>query len=152
MTDATQDDVGAHAQASADAVTDDDWAAALAEDTRNAPQARPATEQVFPAVDSGPPPTQDDGAIAGMERINNIPVQLTVELGRTRITIKRLLALSQGSTVELDGLAGEPLDIKVNGYPIAQGQVVQIGDSNKYGIRVTDIILPSERIQKLARP
>jgi flagellar motor switch protein FliN/FliY len=79
----------------------------------------------------------------------DVPVQLTAEIGRTRITIKSLLQLSQGSVVELDGLAGQPLDVLINGYLIAQGEVVVVND--KYGIRLTDIITPSERMQKLAR-
>ena len=89
------------------------------------------------------------GVDLDMERIKNIPVQLTAELGRTRITIKNLLGLSQGSVVELDGLAGQPLDVFINGYLIAQGEVVVVND--KFGIRLTDIVVPSERIQKLAR-
>jgi flagellar motor switch protein FliN/FliY len=75
------------------------------------------------------------------------PVQLTVELGRTKVPIKNLLQLAQGSVVELDGLAGEPMDVLVNGYLIAQGEVVVVND--KFGIRLTDIITPSERIRKL---
>jgi flagellar motor switch protein FliN/FliY len=78
-----------------------------------------------------------------------VPVQLTAELGRTRITIKSLLQLSQGSVVELDGLAGQPLDVLINGYLIAQGEVVVVNE--KYGIRLTDIVTPSERMQKLGR-
>ncbi|EFH7844096.1 flagellar motor switch protein FliN, partial [Escherichia coli] len=79
----------------------------------------------------------------------DIPVRMTVELGRTRMTIKELLALSQGSVVSLEGLAGEPLDILINGYLIAQGEVVVVSD--KFGIRITDIITPSERIYRLSR-
>ncbi|MDH4573107.1 flagellar motor switch protein FliN [Salinicola acroporae] len=81
--------------------------------------------------------------------VMDIPVKLSVELGRTRITIKQLLELAQGSVVELDGLAGEPMDILINGYLIAQGEVVVVDD--KYGIRITEIITPSERVQKLNR-
>ncbi|WP_369816911.1 flagellar motor switch protein FliN [Nitrosovibrio sp. Nv17] len=81
--------------------------------------------------------------------IMDIPVQLTVQLGRTKISIKNLLQLAQGSVVELDGLAGEPMDVLVNGYLIAQGEVVVVND--KFGIRLTDIITPSERIRKLNR-
>jgi flagellar motor switch protein FliN len=81
-------------------------------------------------------------------RVLDVPVQLTAEIGRTRITIKSLLQLSQGSVVELDGLAGQPLDVLINGYLIAQGEVVVVNE--KYGIRLTDIITPSERMQKLA--
>ena len=81
--------------------------------------------------------------------ILDIPVNMTVELGRTKMTIKELLNLSQGSIVSLDGLAGEPLDILINGYLIAQGEVVVISD--KFGVRITDIITPSERIHRLSR-
>ncbi|MGB3817500.1 flagellar motor switch protein FliN, partial [Achromobacter pulmonis] len=87
------------------------------------------------------------GAGTDIDLIMDVPVQLTVELGRTRLTIKNLLQLGQGSVVELDGLAGEPMDIFVNGYLIAQGEVVVVED--KYGIRLTDIITPSERINRL---
>ncbi|MCP2230221.1 MULTISPECIES: flagellar motor switch protein FliN [Erwinia] len=81
--------------------------------------------------------------------ILDIPVKMTVELGRTKMTIKELLRLSQGSVVSLDGLAGEPLDILINGYLIAQGEVVVVSD--KFGIRITDIITPSERMHRLSR-
>lgn len=81
--------------------------------------------------------------------ILDIPVQLTVELGRTKLPIKNLLQLAQGSVVELDGLAGEPMDVLVNGCLIAQGEVVVVND--KFGIRLTDVITPAERIRKLNR-
>ena len=84
-----------------------------------------------------------------IDMIMDIPVQLTVQLGRTKIAIKNLLQLAQGSVVELDGLAGEPMDVLVNGYLIAQGEVVVVNE--KFGIRLTDIITPSERIRKLNR-
>lgn len=84
-----------------------------------------------------------------IDMILDIPVQLTVELGRTRIAIKSLLQLAQGSVIELDGMAGEPMDILVNGCLIAQGEVVVVNE--KFGIRLTDIITPSERIRKLNR-
>ncbi len=84
-----------------------------------------------------------------IDLILDIPVQLTVELGRTKIAIKNLLQLAQGSVVELDGLAGEPMNVLVNGCLIAQGEVVVVND--KFGIRLTDIITPSERIRKLNR-
>ena len=89
------------------------------------------------------------GQIHSLDFILDIPVQLTVELGRTKIAIKNLLQLAQGSVVELDGLAGEPMDVLVNGCLIAQGEVVVVND--KFGIRLTDIITPSERIRKLNR-
>jgi flagellar motor switch protein FliN/FliY len=79
--------------------------------------------------------------------ILDIPVRITVELGRTKISIRNLLQLAHGSVVELDGLAGEPMDVLVNGTLIAQGEVVVVND--KFGIRLTDIITPQERIRKL---
>lgn len=131
----------------------DDWAAALAEQTAAARPAAPPPAAVQPAAahvfQQIEPARPVGGVDLDMERIKNIPVQLTAELGRTRVTIKNLLGLSQGSVVELDGLAGQPLDVFINGYLIAQGEVVVVND--KYGIRLTDIVVPSERIQKLAR-
>ncbi|MCU0990084.1 MAG: flagellar motor switch protein FliN, partial [Xanthomonadales bacterium] len=83
------------------------------------------------------------------DMILDIPVQLAVELGRTRISIRNLLQLAHGSVVELEALAGEPLDVLVNGTLIAQGEVVVVNE--KFGIRLTDIITPSERMRKLKR-
>lgn len=129
----------------------DDWGSALAEQalaSTPAPAApsTPAGDRVFPPLQSN---TGSDIAKGDIDRVLDVPVQLTVELGRTRITIKNLLQLSQGSVVELDGLAGEPMDVFINGYLIAQGEVVVVND--KFGIRLTDIVTPSERIQKLNR-
>lgn len=96
--------------------------------------------------------TQNMSAPQFSEELNlilDIPVKMTVELGRTKMTIKELLRLSQGSVVSLDGLAGEPLDILINGYLIAQGEVVVVSD--KFGVRITDIITPSERMHRLSR-
>ncbi len=84
-----------------------------------------------------------------LDMILDIPVQLTVELGRTKIAIRNLLQLAQGSVVELDGLAGEPMDVLVNGTLIAQGEVVVVND--KFGIRLTDIITPAERLRRLQK-
>ncbi|VFR17737.1 Flagellar motor switch protein FliN [plant metagenome] len=136
----------------------DDWAAALAEQSAaSAPApaaaapaapapAKPAAQSAAKTVFQ-PLSAQSDGVSADIDLIMDVPVQLTVELGRTRLTIKNLLQLGQGSVVELDGLAGEPMDIFVNGYLIAQGEVVVVED--RYGIRLTDIITPSERINRL---
>lgn len=128
----------------------DDWASALAEQTAS----QHTTPVASPAVAPAPAPhvfqPLVDSAIEGnsdIDMIMDIPVQLSVELGRTRLTIKNILQLGQGSVVELDGLAGEPMDIFVNGYLIAQGEVVVVDE--KYGIRVTDIITPSDRISRL---
>ncbi len=130
---------------------EDDWAAALAEQTAasNA-QAddKQAESRAKPAPDLFQPLSGDPNATeSDIDMIRDIPVQMSVELGRTRLTIQNILQLGQGSVVELDGLAGEPMDIYVNGYLIAQGEVVVVDD--KYGIRITDIITPSDRIQRL---
>jgi flagellar motor switch protein FliN/FliY len=109
-----------------------------------------------PVPEGAPPPIFEQFTPGQKTQIHNdidmimdIPVQLTVQLGRTKIAIKNLLQLAQGSVVELDGLAGEPMDVLVNGYLIAQGEVVVVNE--KFGIRLTDIITPSERIRKLNR-
>ena len=81
--------------------------------------------------------------------ILDIPVQLTVELGRTRVPIKHILQLGQGSVVELETMAGEPMDVLVNGFLVAQGEVVVVND--KFGIRLTDIVTPSERLRRLSK-
>jgi flagellar motor switch protein FliN/FliY len=122
----------------------DDWAAALAEQNGNdvTPAAAAGVFQPLSKVTSTA--TRND-----IDMILDIPVQMTVELGRTKIAIRNLLQLAQGSVVELDGLAGEPMDVLVNGCLIAQGEVVVVND--KFGIRLTDIITPSERIRKLNR-
>lgn len=126
---------------------DDDWASALAEQTTAqhtsaASETAPLAANVFQPLMG-----QSTDGESDIDMIMDIPVQLSVELGRTRLTIKNILQLGQGSVVELDGLAGEPMDIYVNGYLIAQGEVVVVED--KYGIRVTDIITPSDRIARL---
>lgn len=107
------------------------------------PAPLPAASDIFPPLDAkaGAAPVRD------LEMIMDIPVKLSVELGRTRLTIKELLELAQGSVVELDGLPGEPMDILINGYLIARGEVVVVED--RFGIRVTEIITPSERLHRL---
>ncbi|HEX6363105.1 MAG TPA: flagellar motor switch protein FliN [Albitalea sp.] len=125
-----------------------EWAAALAE---SSPAGAPVTEveQVEPA--SFQNFASGTSATAGndINMILDIPVQLTVELGRTRIPIKHILQLAQGSVVELEALAGEPMDVLVNGDLIAQGEVGVVND--KFGIRLTDIVTPSERMRRLSR-
>ncbi|MBX8534208.1 flagellar motor switch protein FliN [Pseudomonas cichorii] len=130
--------------------SDDPWAMALAEQS----EAEAASESIAPAsagteVFKPLVTPQPMAAPRELEMIMDIPVKLSVELGRTRITIKQLLELAQGSVLALDGLAGEPMDILINSYLIAQGEVVVVDD--KYGIRITEIITPSERVQKLNR-
>lgn len=131
-------------------ISEDDWGAAIAEQEKaeaaaaeKAAAAAP-TAAVFKEFSSKSPATETHNDI---DFILDIPVQLTVELGRTKIAIKNLLQLAQGSVVELDGLAGEPMDVLVNGCLIAQGEVVVVND--KFGIRLTDIVTPAERIRKL---
>ncbi|RAU29270.1 flagellar motor switch protein FliN [Pantoea sp. RIT413] len=127
-----------------DISADDLWAEAMNEQTSSG-SAPAASENVFKAFESA----GTSGAMQDIDLIMDIPVKLTVELGRTKMTIKELLRLTQGSVVSLDGLAGEPLDILINGYLIAQGEVVVVND--KYGVRITDIITPSERMRRLSR-
>jgi flagellar motor switch protein FliN len=127
-----------------------EWAAALAE-SKPAPTTT-AVEQVAPAPFANFPSAQPGhagGAGNDISMVLDIPVQLTVELGRTRIPIKNILQLAQGSVVELETLAGEPMDVLVNGYLIAQGEVVVVND--KFGIRLTDIVTPSERMRRLSK-
>lgn len=132
-----------------DTMTEDtDWAAAMAEQT--AAETNPPARRAAPAAfEQFAPAAGKPTGVNDIELILDIPVQLTVELGRTKIAIKNLLQLAQGSVVELDGLAGEPMDVLVNGCLIAQGEVVVVND--KFGIRLTDIITPSERIRKIKR-
>ena len=127
------------------AVLNDGWSAAQAGQTAASPPAapaRPVFEKLAPSGDSA-------SAAHDIDMILDIPVQLTVELGRTKIPIRHILQLAQGSVVELDGLAGEPMDVLVNGCLIAQGEVVVVND--KFGIRLTDVVTPSERLRKLNR-
>jgi len=140
--------------ASSDAISADDWGAAMAEQTAEpaasaaddwgaamAEQTKPLAFNQLGAGGAGGTTTND------LDMILDIPVQLSVELGRTKMPIKNLLQLAQGSVVELAGMAGEPLDVMINGFLIAQGEVVVVND--KLGIRLTDIITPSERLRRL---
>lgn len=147
MTNSTPEDndVLAAAAETDTASVADDWAAAMAEQGI-AEEAQSAGEQVFKPLENDKPRA---GNARELDTIMDIPVKLNVQLGRTRITIKQLLDLTEGSVVELDGLAGDPMDILINGHLVAQGEVVVVDD--KYGIRITDIITASERIHKLNR-
>ncbi|MBK1679981.1 flagellar motor switch protein FliN [Rhodocyclus tenuis] len=128
----------------ADNVGEDDWAAAMAEQAVSEPT--PAPAQIFQTFSE---PSGKGTMMNELDMILDIPVQITVELGRTKITIRNLLQLAHGSVVELDAMAGEPMSVLVNGTLIAQGEVVVVND--KFGIRLTDIITPSERMRKLGR-
>lgn len=123
----------------------DDWADALGEQGAEA-EAAPAAEsaqfqELVPEADT------DDSSDIHLDSILDVPVTISMEIGRTRINIRNLLQLNQGSVVELDRLAGEPMDVLVNGTLIAQGEVVVVNE--KFGIRLTDVISPAERVKRL---
>lgn len=117
----------------------DDWADAMNEQA----EAEAATMDPLQEDGDGSQPVDNDK----LDVILDIPVSLSMEVGRTQIPIRNLLQLTQGSVIELDRLAGEPLDVMVNGTMIAHGEVVVVNE--KYGIRLTDVMSPSERILKL---
>jgi flagellar motor switch protein FliN/FliY len=104
-----------------------------------------------PGMDLPPPqasaPQAEATGDVNIDVILDVPVSLSLEVGRTRLPIRSLLQLNQGSVVELERAAGEPLDVYVNGTLIAHGEVVVINE--KFGIRLTDVISPAERIRKL---
>jgi flagellar motor switch protein FliN/FliY len=120
----------------------DDWAAAMAEQA-DADEAL-ANPISFEELQSE---NNKVNLNPELEVILDIPVTISMEVGRTSITIRNLLQLNQGSVIELDRLAGEPLDVLVNGTLIAHGEVVVVNE--KFGIRMTDVISPAERIKKL---
>lgn len=120
----------------------DEWAAALEEqgDTEEGDGAAAAEFDELKAEN------QCTGDIK-LDAILDVPVTIAMEIGRTRINIRNLLQLNQGSVVELDRLAGEPMDVLVNGTLIAQGEVVVVNE--KFGIRLTDIVSPADRVKTL---
>ncbi|KKD01155.1 MULTISPECIES: flagellar motor switch protein FliN [Photobacterium] len=119
----------------------DDWAAALAEQADDHIEAAPLEE----LTDESTPISDEERR--RLDSIMDIPVTISMEVGRTKISIRNLLQLNQGSVVELDRVAGESLDVLVNGTLIAHGEVVVVND--KFGIRLTDVISQTERIKKL---
>ena len=157
MTDEVTEDPGVSADADwGDALAeqaeseaaDADWGDALSEQAESEAAADQASVAGFEQL------TADPGAGAGVgdeggniEQILDIPVTLAVEIGSTKIAIRNLLQLNQGSVVELDRLAGEPLDVLVNGTLVAHGEVVVVNE--KFGIRLTDVISAQERVKKL---
>lgn len=120
----------------------DDWAAAMAE---QADVDEAASTVAFDELKNEP--IKQGTSSPELDVILDIPVSISMEVGRTSITIRNLLQLNQGSVIELDRLAGEPLDVLVNGTLIAHGEVVVVNE--KFGIRMTDVISPAERIKKL---
>ena len=91
--------------------------------------------------------TAASGATGRLDLLLDVPLDLTVELGRTKLTIENVLSLQSGSVIELDKIAGDPLDILLNGRLVARGEAVVVGE--KFGIRVTSIVSPSERLARL---
>ncbi|MDE2418998.1 MAG: flagellar motor switch protein FliN [Burkholderiales bacterium] len=135
-----------------EAVADDgmaDWAEALLEQKATEGNASEVPGGVLSGETPKPFSSGGDGPMSDINMVLDIPVQLSVELGRTKVPIKHILQLGQGSVVELDALAGEPMDVLVNGYLIAQGEVVVVND--KFGIRLTDVVTPSERLRRVSR-
>jgi flagellar motor switch protein FliN/FliY len=129
-----------------------DWAEALMEQ-KSSDEKPSAAEQGGVLSGDSPRPFAGsyaaDGTAHDINMVLDIPVQLSVELGRTKVPIKHILQLGQGSVVELDAMAGEPMDVLVNGYLIAQGEVVVVND--KFGIRLTDVVTPSERLRRVSK-
>ena len=131
----------------------DEWADALAEagDTASADEQNEADTSADNVAPAGLEPLQDTGGKneeeVNLDVILDVPVTVSMEIGQTKLNIRNLLQLNQGSVIELDRLAGEPLDVLVNGTLIAHGEVVVVNE--KFGIRLTDIISPGERVRKL---
>lgn len=127
---------------------EDEWAAAMAEagEAGKDEDVQAAPMEEFDHVSQ---PSQGTGPAPDMDVILDIPVTISMEVGNTQIPIRNLLQLNQGSVIELDRLAGEPLDVLVNGTLIAHGEVVMVNE--KFGIRLTDVISPGERIKRLQK-
>lgn len=128
----------------------DDWAAAMEEagtpmEESTSGSALNAENVVLDKLESSA--SSSSGEDLNLDVILDIPVTISMEIGSTKINIRNLLQLNQGSVVELDRMAGEPLDVVVNGTLIAHGEVVVVNE--KFGIRLTDIISPAERVRKL---
>jgi flagellar motor switch protein FliN len=122
----------------------DDWGAALSEQAEGERKGSQHPVAEFEDLDDSAPPLEGE---ANLDVILDIPVTISMEIGRTKISIRNLLQLNQGSVVELDRLAGEPMDVLVNGTLVAHGEVVVVNE--KFGIRLTDVISPAERVKKL---
>jgi flagellar motor switch protein FliN/FliY len=131
---------------STDSVAEDDWAAAMAEQAEA--EAGGAGGDVAPAEMQNLTAEAAAGQVGSLDNILDIPVTLAVEIGTTEVSIRNLLQFNQGSVVELDRLAGEPLDVLINGTLIAHGEVVVVNE--KFGIRLTDVVSAQERVRKLA--
>lgn len=126
----------------------DEWAAAMAEAGGGNGSGGGEDVRQAPMQDFSHEPEPGGEQHPDLDVILDIPVTISMEVGNTSIPIRNLLQLNQGSVIELDRLAGEPLDVLVNGMLIAHGEVVMVNE--KFGIRLTDVISPSERIRKLS--
>ncbi|BCG64674.1 MAG: flagellar motor switch protein FliN/FliY [Methyloprofundus sp.] len=122
-----------------------DWGAAMEEQAATEDQ-QAAEAMAFQELESDTDGL-DTGDDINLDVILDVPVTISMEIGRTQINIRNLLQLNQGSVVELDRLAGEPMDVLVNGTLVAHGEVVVVND--KFGIRLTDVISPAERVKRL---
>jgi flagellar motor switch protein FliN/FliY len=132
----------------------DEWADAMAEQEETEAASGSAAGEPEAAAEAAPfkelqadASDQTDSEVS-LDAILDVPITISMEIGRTKINIRNLLQLNQGSVVELDRLAGEPMDVLVNGTLIAQGEVVVVNE--KFGIRLTDIISPTDRVKRLA--
>ncbi|MCK4742488.1 MAG: flagellar motor switch protein FliN [Sulfuriflexus sp.] len=152
------DDIDENENTSTETEAEDPWAGALEEqadaeagaidvDAVVAEGAAPATDVQAAPLDNLQDDSTDTGDEVNLDVILDIPVTIAMEIGRTTISIRNLLQLNQGSVVELDRLAGEPMDVLVNGTLVAHGEVVVVNE--KFGIRLTDVISATERLKKL---
>jgi len=134
-------------QTGSEAGGDADWGDALKEqsDAENLESAQ--FSELEPSAEGGPAPADVSPEDLKLDVILDVPVTVSMEIGRTQVNIRNLLQLNQGSVIELDRFAGEPMDVLVNGTLIAHGEVVVVND--KFGIRLTDVISPSDRVKKL---
>lgn len=123
----------------------DQWGAAF-EETKQAQAPKKDEVEARPASFSNLKP-ESAGAVTNMDMLLDIPLTVSVEIGRTRLLVKDLLQLGQGAVIELEKLAGEPMEILVNGRLIARGEAVVVNE--KFGVKLTDIVSPSERISRL---
>jgi len=139
------DALAEQADAEADATAGDDWGDALSEQASvDALKAESISSAAFDELNAERGGNKDK---VDLDVLMDIPVTLQLEIGRAKVSIRNLLSYTQGSVVEMDRLAGEPLDLLVNGTLIAHGEVVVIND--KFGVRLTDVVSPQERIKKL---
>jgi flagellar motor switch protein FliN/FliY len=139
----SDDDKEKPAEATVESVEEDPWAGAMEEQASEETKAEAINLETFDVNLSKGKSIDPD-----LDIILDIPVNISMAVGSTSITIRNLLQLNQGSVIELDRLAGEPLDVLVNGTLIAHGEVVVVNE--KFGIRMTDVISPAERIKNLA--